>query len=957
MNYEKPKNGLHTEHYDNGQIKLEISFKDGIFFGKYTSWHENGQKKEERNSIDGGLSDRYSWDFDYILDWKYDNYTLDPYTNGKAIYCHENGQKQKEANFIDGKQIGRITYWYENGQIRADGNYIDCDDSIVSRSGGSYGELYGKYTTWYENGQIRSDQTLIWGHEKDSILEQPIAENGKSTFWYVNGQKSAETNSFEGRRNGKISTWYENGQIRMENYHEDDNLVGKFTLWYENGIKENEKNYEVNLFGQSENVDKSSSWYENGQIKSENFYIIGEVFPYEGKSCLNDKSTEWYKNGQKKSEINYIYNSFGGKYKTWHENGNKKEDGNYHFVKASKDGKFTIWHEDGSKKSEIHYKEGGRHGKSITWDSNGAKSEENYINGRFISPLVSIKDKLNNRVNIRFGDIESGYWRRVQPVWFVYDDHIDSIDNKIINHQFSPEEEEQILSLINLQELFRLIFSPNGNEGTVTSSEIKYEYPNKSGHSNQWDMPISFKEVLGQWRSTDTFFDENGLIAYQNPFSYQTENKHKQFYDRFEKLNIPIGRYNHSISKSTNAYKIINTWLYTLAEDIVEQWTLKNNLDYHDYNTSNQYAPQDCRIAGVDVDVKTTTGIGRQNLKNFYRYKSEEDKTKNINEIIIGISSRTEKNRKPYLSDTSSSHVILGIYDPSIYSQINLELKHFKPSSNLVNVCYFQSLESYFKTKTELDNYKKRKYDPKLIDYLTKTSLEGYEGSLIDKEEYIIDDGQYQDFSQMIYDGYRSFLPPIIYVLLDYPVRLGAYIKSLLPKENHDLIPIIVELASKKKLQLLPHYFADYLLDKILSKEKIDEKAILPTIFSLIIVCDYQKVHALIYIKNLFKLAKILPNVRCKWHPNETMKDMSLSIFHNSYLPTVMAKCSHHPKHNTTIFTYSWKTGETLFYGQEDTKNCDLDDCGCLIHQPYDNKWYGRKNCKKYGQYSSYEDA
>ncbi|MDC3316134.1 hypothetical protein OAV81_05260, partial [Candidatus Thioglobus sp.] len=111
-----------------------------------------------------------------------------------------------------------------------------------------------------------------------------------------------------------------------------------------------------------------------------------------------------------------------------------------------------------------------------------------------------------------------------------------------------------------------------------------------------------------------------------------------------------------------------------------------------------------------------------------------------------------------------------------------------------------------------------------------------------------------------------------------------------------------------------------------------------------------------IYIKNLFKLAKMLPNVRCKWHPNETMKDMSLSIFHNSYLPTVMAKCSHHPKQNTTIYTYSWKTGETLFYGQEDTKNCDLDDCGCLIHQPYDDKWYGRKNCKKYGQYASYDD-
>ena len=33
----------------------------------------------------------------------------------------------------------------------------------------------------------------------------------------------------------------------------------------------------------------------------------------------------------------------------------------------------------------------------------------------------------------------------------------------------------------------------------------------------------------------------------------------------------------------------------------------------------------------------------------------------------------------------------------------------------------------------------------------------------------------------------------------------------------------------------------------------------------------------------------------------------------------------------------------------------NLDDCGCLIHQPYGDKWYGRKNCKKYGQYASYD--
>ena len=958
MNKETPKDGLATTHYENGQKKSEINFKDGVIFGKYTSWYENGQKREERNSIDGSLSERYSYEVDYILDWKYDNYRLDSYTNGRAIYWHENGQQKQEANFKDGIKDGRITYWYENSQIKADGNYNN-------------GELIGNYKTWHENGHIHSDQNMLHGGEQLSELVTFISSDGeqtgsdgKSTSWHENGQKSSELNHKDGDRIGKQTHWFKSGKkitesfYTYEDYYHTSKLNGMKTWWYQNGQTKSEENFKHGMKN-----GKSTWWYESGQIKSENFYEIGKGFNGNEASLLNGKCTEWYENGQKKSEFNYKEGIFEGKYKTWYGNGNKKEERNYkvRLVKntksSRKEGKFTLWNEDGSKKSEIQYKDDGRHGKSIKWHNDGTKSEEKYKNGRFVSNL-SIKEILNQNTDIRFKDIDSGYWRRVQPVWFIYDHHIGSIDNKIVNHQFSLEEEEQILSLINLQELFRLIFSPNDNEGNVVSAEIKYEYLNKSLMPQSWHMPISYEELLDQWRYDDTNFDD-GIITYSKTLFDQriTENKCRQFLDRFALLNITSRDYDQRAISSDEKYKIINTWLYTLAEDIVEQWALKNNLEYHDYNSSNQYAPQDCRIAGVDVDVKTTTGIGRQHLKNFYRYKSEEDKAKNINEIIIGISSRTGKGWDPYLSDTSSSHVILGIYDPSIYSQINLELKYFKPSNNLVNVCYFQSLEGYFKTKTELDNYKKRKYDPKLIDYLTKTSLEGYEGSLIDKEEYIIDDGQYQDFSQMIYDGYRSFLPPIIYILLDYPVRLGAYIKSLLPKENHDLIPIIVELASKKKLQLFPHYFADYLLDKILSKEKIDEKAILPVIFSLIIVCDYQKVHALIYIKNLFKLAKILPNVRCKWHPNETMKDMSLSIFHSSYLPTVMAKCSHHPKHNTTIFTYSWKTGETLFYGQEDTKNCDLDDCGCLIHQPYDNKWYGRKNCKKYGQDLSYKDA
>ena len=37
MTTEKPKNGLHTEYYDKGQIKLEENYKDGKFEGGYNN--------------------------------------------------------------------------------------------------------------------------------------------------------------------------------------------------------------------------------------------------------------------------------------------------------------------------------------------------------------------------------------------------------------------------------------------------------------------------------------------------------------------------------------------------------------------------------------------------------------------------------------------------------------------------------------------------------------------------------------------------------------------------------------------------------------------------------------------------------------------------------------------------------------------------------------------------------
>jgi antitoxin component YwqK of YwqJK toxin-antitoxin module len=49
------KDGLYTEWFENGQKKLEGTFKDGERDGLYTSWNENGKKWFEEYYKDGEL--------------------------------------------------------------------------------------------------------------------------------------------------------------------------------------------------------------------------------------------------------------------------------------------------------------------------------------------------------------------------------------------------------------------------------------------------------------------------------------------------------------------------------------------------------------------------------------------------------------------------------------------------------------------------------------------------------------------------------------------------------------------------------------------------------------------------------------------------------------------------------------------------------------------------------------
>ena len=55
-------NGVDKGYYENGQLRYETNYKDGIVDGLGKGWYENGQLKSEWSYKDGELISEKCWD-------------------------------------------------------------------------------------------------------------------------------------------------------------------------------------------------------------------------------------------------------------------------------------------------------------------------------------------------------------------------------------------------------------------------------------------------------------------------------------------------------------------------------------------------------------------------------------------------------------------------------------------------------------------------------------------------------------------------------------------------------------------------------------------------------------------------------------------------------------------------------------------------------------------------------
>tara|TARA_B100001123_G_C15235937_1_gene997118 strand:+ start:224 stop:1018 length:795 start_codon:yes stop_codon:yes gene_type:complete len=166
-NSETPFTGQRANTYENGQKKMERSFKNGQLDGTWTKWHENGQKITQGSYKAGKME-------------------------GLWTAWHGNGQKKSMTTYRNGARVmpnGPQTTWYENGQKEVETTY-------------SNGRQDGPHNEWYETGQ-----------KKNEVVYKDGREEGIWSTYRENGQKSWEGN-------------YKAGELISEkDWDEEGNLV------------------------------------------------------------------------------------------------------------------------------------------------------------------------------------------------------------------------------------------------------------------------------------------------------------------------------------------------------------------------------------------------------------------------------------------------------------------------------------------------------------------------------------------------------------------------------------------------------------------------------------------------------------------------------------------------------------------------------------------------------------
>ena len=169
--------GLIKEYHDNGQLKSEITYKDGKKNGPYTWYWDNGNISDQGAYKDGKL-------------------------DGPIKVYYYTGELQIEGVLKDRQKVGIVRGYYKNGQLKSEGTYRND-------------ERNGPLKSYFKNGKLRSDELF-----KNDVQVGPFQ------YYHENGQLRLKgTRKNDGVKDGVVKEYDDSGKLIGEYTWKDDELI------------------------------------------------------------------------------------------------------------------------------------------------------------------------------------------------------------------------------------------------------------------------------------------------------------------------------------------------------------------------------------------------------------------------------------------------------------------------------------------------------------------------------------------------------------------------------------------------------------------------------------------------------------------------------------------------------------------------------------------------------------
>jgi len=185
------------EFYENGDLKSEGNYTDGVKMGEWKYYFSDGKKFEIG---------------------KYDKKGKQ---TGQWLWYFEDGSLRRESNFIGGQEDGDFVEYNDSGKVITKGEYVDgLKEGTWVYQLGNYKDI-GKYTddmqdsTWTEyyvdNGQVRYTGKFNQGRP-----------DGEHIWYYPDGKKELEGEYTLGLKEGHWRYFMPDGTLFLTITYRDD---------------------------------------------------------------------------------------------------------------------------------------------------------------------------------------------------------------------------------------------------------------------------------------------------------------------------------------------------------------------------------------------------------------------------------------------------------------------------------------------------------------------------------------------------------------------------------------------------------------------------------------------------------------------------------------------------------------------------------------------------------------